>query len=241
MLALLRDPIWQFIGAILAFLGVGAAFWVYWLQRQIKELTFGEVSSRRLLSVADELSSRITVQLDGEIVTNLHLIVYGIKNSGHQAIPPGDFERPVSISFADGQVISAEVVAQSPKNLLARLTVDKSRIELQPLLLNCNDQILIQVLLSANSTESFVDARIINIPELAKVNRTRRYPPILKSAVPELVGIILLISFFLYLFGDDKKFAMFMFGSAFFSVAFSIFLHLLQRVGPSARRYIEEI
>ena len=57
MLDLLRDPVWQFVGVILTLLGVAVAFWIYWLQRQTKELAFGLASSRRLLSIADELDS----------------------------------------------------------------------------------------------------------------------------------------------------------------------------------------
>lgn len=63
MLDFFRDPAWQFVGVVLALLSLGGAFWIYWLQRQAKELAFGLISSHRLVAVADEVSSRVTVQL----------------------------------------------------------------------------------------------------------------------------------------------------------------------------------
>ena len=140
LLDFLPDPIWQFIVGAVA---IGAAFWIYWLQRHTKELACGIVSSRRLLSIADEVSSRITVQLDGSAVKNLHWLVYGLKNSGHRAISSSDFQRPFSISFPEGKIVSAEVASQTPPNLGAALIVTESRIELQPLLLNAGDKILL--------------------------------------------------------------------------------------------------
>ena len=82
MIDLLRDPAWQFAGILLTAAAVASSFWIYWLQRQTKELAFGVVSSRRLLTVADEVSSRIRVELDGREIKDLHLTVYAFKNSG---------------------------------------------------------------------------------------------------------------------------------------------------------------
>lgn len=245
MLELLRDPVWQFIGAVLAAIATGAAFWIYWLQRQTKELAFGIVSSRRLLSVADEVSSRVTVQLDGKAVTNLHLLVYGLKNSGHRAVAPSDFERPLSISFSEGQVVSAEVASQAPANLGVTLVVTESNIELQPLLLNAGDQILIQVLLSAPSPSESVSTRIIDVPTLVPINLQPRLPPFLESGTPMLAVMCILIAVGSYLFDPDGQgkpayFLGFM-GFAAFVILHGLGTRLFERIGPAARRYISEV
>lgn len=244
MLNLLRDPVWQFIGAVLAVLGIGAALWIYWLQRQTKELAFGIVSSRRLLSIADEVSSRVTVELDGKSVKNLHLLVYGLKNSGHRAISPSDFQRPLSISFSEGQVISAEIASQIPPNLGATLVFAESSVELQPLLLNAGDQILLQVLLSAPSPSESVDTRILDVPALVPINVRPRLPPFLDSALPTFIGIFVLFALGAY-FVDSREqsppmYLVFL-GLAVFAIVQGLAMKLLEKVGPTARRYVGEI
>ena len=244
MLDLLRDPVWQFIGALLAILGIAAAFWIYWLQRQTRELAFGIVSSRRLLSVADELSSRVTVQLDGQTVKNLHLLVYGIKNSGHRSIAANDFERPLSISFADGRIVSAEVASQVPPNLGARLDASESRVVLQPLLLNAGDQILLQILLSAPSSAASIDTRIVDVPALAPINVQPRLPPFHQSGMPPLIVISLAISAVSYFVVSEEKsrfvYVLGFAGFAVFSALFSFSTRFRENFGVSARRYISE-
>ena len=241
MLELLRDPVWQFIGAVIAVLGIGAGFWVYWLQRQKKELAFGMISSRRMLSIADEVSSRVTVQLDGNSITDLHLLVYGLKNSGHRAIAPSDFERPLSITCSDGQVVSAEVTSQLPSNLGATLAISESRVELQPLLLNSGDQLLIQILLSAPIPATTVDARIVDIPVLTLINTRRRPPRFLDSMMPLMIAIFLLYGGITYFIGGHNiEHLMVFVGAAVYAALYSLGSHLLERIRPSSRRYVDE-
>ena len=243
MLELLRDPIWQFIGAVLAALGIGAAFLFSWLQRQIKELAFGIVSSRRAISVADEVSSRVTIHLDGKIVKNLHLLVFGLKNSGHRAITQSDFERPFNISFSDGQVVSAEVTSQVPANLGATLAIAESSIELQPLLLNAGDKMLLQVLLSAPSPSYSVDTRILDVSALAPINVQPRRPPFFQSALPIVIGFWILFAAGTYIFktnSQDTQMSISLLGLALVATLYGLGMPLLERKGPSSRRYIGE-
>lgn len=200
----LRDPAWQFIGAIIAFLGLVVAIWIYWLQKQTRELAFGLISSRRPLAIADELSSRVTVQLDGKPVQNLHLLVFALKNSGKRAITPSDYERNLSISFPGGQVVSADISSQSPPNLGGQLLNSESSIEVSPLLLNSGDYLLIQVLLSAKDPKWEVNVRILEISSFAPINT---YPPFFKSGAPLLMFVMLLIGLGNLFFGKDKALA----------------------------------
>lgn len=201
---ILRDPAWQFIGAIFAFLSIAGALWIYWLQKRTRELAFGLISSRRPLAIADELSSRVTVQLDGKPVQNLHLLVFALKNSGKRAICPSDYERELSISFPDGQVVSAEISSQSPPNLGGQLLNSESSIEISPLLLNTGDYLLIQVLLSAKSPKWEVDVRILDVSSLASINT---YPSFFKSGLPALIFWVLLFGLGHLFFGKDKALA----------------------------------
>lgn len=240
MIEILRDPAWQFVGVIFALLSFAGAFWIYWLQRQTRELAFGLVSSRRPLAISDELSSRVTVQLDGNPVRNLHLLVFGLKNSGHRAIAPSDFQYPLSISFPEGQVVSAEIASQFPLNLGGQLDISESRLQLSPLLLNSGDQMLIQVLLSASSTIFNVDVRILDISTVAPVNSRPRLPPFFQSGLPMMMGVILMLGIGILCFSEDRFMAYWYLGLAGFIPLFGLISRIVNDSGKAARRRLDE-
>lgn len=241
MLELLRDGIWQFIGAALTVASILAAAGIYWLQRRTRELAFGLVTHRRLLTVANELSPRVSVQLDGRAVRDLHLLVYGLKNSGHSAVLANDFERPLSISFSDGQVLSAEVASQKPANLAATLEVGASRVELRPLLLNAGDQVLIQVLVSAPTVKDAIDARIVNVARLTPIVTPPTLPPFFQSGSAIVVGGVLVgaaAANILDLPGQPPWW--FWVALAALLAVFSLARRLMNTLSPASRRTINE-
>lgn len=241
ILDILRDPAWQFIGAMLALFGIGGMFWIYWLQRQSRELTFGLVSLRRPLTIADELSSRVTVQLDGKSVQNLHLLVFGLKNSGKRAIAPSDFQSQLTISFPDGKIISAGIASQLPTNLGGQLLISESQIQLAPFLVNPNDQILIQVLLSATKPTWVVDVRILDISSLVPINSKPKLPPLHKSGAAFQMGALLIIGSLMLLFSEDKILAYFFICAAVIILPlFGFLIHFFYDFGNAARRRITE-
>lgn len=241
MLDLLRDGLWQSVGALLALLAILASFWIYKLQQQRKELAFGVVSTRRLLTVADEVSTRVTVQLDGREVRDLHLLVFGLKNSGTVAVRPEDFERPLCIVFASGEILSASVSSERPHGLGASLTVSPSTVELTPLLMNANDQVLVQVLLSAPTPNYSASARVVDVPELVPVELRPRLPPLHQSGLPFAALLCVLIAFY-YLItgGPDLNMAFYWMGFAVFTLCFGVFTRFIERIKPSSRRFISE-
>lgn len=240
MIEILRDSVWQFVGVVLALLSLGAAFVIYWLQRQTKELAFGLISSRRPIAIADELSSRVTVQLDGQTVEHLHLQVYGLKNSGHRPIAQTDFERPLSIAFEAGRIVSAEIATQRPTNLGAQLTISTSRIELAPLLLNPGDRLLIQVLLSSAKPASTLDARIFDVPSIGPINTIPPLPPFFRSGLPMLMWIMLAAGILGLIFMERREMAYAYLGFAAFIPVFGLVSRLWRDSGKSARRRISD-
>ena len=51
MFDLLRDPLWQFIGALLALLAIGVSVALYLIQRRKKRLSYEIVSNSSLLTM----------------------------------------------------------------------------------------------------------------------------------------------------------------------------------------------
>lgn len=240
MLELFRDPAWQFAGVILALLSVAAAFWIYGHQQQTKELAFGVVSSRRVIAIADEVSSRVTIQVDGKAVKNLHLLIYGLKNSGHRAITPKDFERPLCLSFEVGQVVSAQISSQLPPNLYAKLIVSDTSVQLEPLLLNPGDHVLMQVLISASKPIASVDYRIMDVSSFVPINARPPVPRFHESGLFLLAITSVLIAVASYFFNSDKRAYQAFLGLAAFTTLFGYIGRLLDSAGSSARRRITE-
>lgn len=236
MIDLLRDPAWQFVGALLAFLALGVALGIYWLQRQTKELAFGLVSSARLLSIADELSSKVTVQLDGRQVGNLHLLTFAFKNSGHRAIVPEDYQSPIAICFPSGEVVSAEVSSMHPRNLDTRLVVGPSRVEMAPLLLNAGDQVVVTVLLSEKRPTWILDLRIVDVAEAVAINRSPPLPPFSASGLPLLMGTFVAAGVVLLMLFEDRRLAYVYFCGAAFTPIFGMLTRVWRGYGLFARR-----
>lgn len=178
--SLIAEPGWQFavnigLSAFGIVAGVGVALLIYRLQRQTKEVAFGEVSSSRLLSIADEVAKRVTIQLDGVPVQNLHLVIFGCKNSGRVAIEPGDFVRPLQVVFHKSAVVaSVEIGRQNPKNLGATVSLSSNRVTLDPLLLNVGEYCEIKVLLAGPIVKSELDGRVTGA-SIAPINNGYKF------------------------------------------------------------------
>jgi hypothetical protein len=182
------------------------------------------------------------VQLDGRSVRDLHLLVFGLKNSGTVAVRSEDFERPVRIAFTSGEIVSASVSSVRPNDLGAELTVTMSAVELAPLLLNANDQVLIQVLLSAPAPDYSASVRVIDIPAFVPTELRPRRPQLHQSGLPSLALVSTLITlYYLITGGLDLKDALFyLVGIAVFTLCFGLVTRFIERVKPSSRRFISE-
>lgn len=220
------------------------AFYIHRLQVKTHELAIGLIFSRPLLSIADELASRVKVELDGVEVKNLNLLVYGIKNSGTQAILVSDFERLISVSLAGGKVVSAHVIAQKPKNINASVHFSDSMVEVRLLLFNPSDQVLIQILVSASELSPLIGLGVINIVDYVSINNRTRLPPYFQSGALFVILMLLIFALGSWAFIDRREdaFAMttWFLVSAVASLAISLFLRFGERFGVAARRRIDE-
>lgn len=137
MIEILRDGLWQFIGAALAAFAIALSILLHYAQRKRKELAFGVISNRNLLTVSEELEQRVTVYFDGKSVPNLQMIVFGLKNSGNTEVLIGDFESPITVTLGgDARILSADVLQISPVDLPCRVSHTDSELIVPPLLLN---------------------------------------------------------------------------------------------------------
>lgn len=233
LLAIVRDPALALLIAVLSFIAVFVVF--RWQQRP-KELTFGLLSSNRLISVHDAFASRITVQLDGKEVRDLHLRVYGLKNSGLVAIIPEDFQTPITVRFAGGLILSAGIVREKPGNLKASIENRDGAVVIAPLLLNPGDELVYQVLVSAEELKEEVEGRVRDVTSFQK--------PVMSRADTSIGGLIGMLGM-TWVFGgaaasaaSKEDWASLIFFAAICSLLVAAFFVPLvrQRWGTSGRR-----
>jgi hypothetical protein len=185
MSEILRDPLWQFIGVILALIAIGVSILIYLLQRNRKSLSYEVLSDTPFLTMKEELEGKLQILYEGTSIKNAQLIVIRILNSGNMPIPANDYERPLQFVFGNrAKILSAEVTDKVPDNLLANVTVNDHGFELKPTLLNSKDSITVKVLVSDYQEILKADARIIGVKSIQPTND---FPP--GSRLLMLVGL----------------------------------------------------
>ena len=170
MSEIVRDPLWQFIGAALTLMTIIVAILLYWLQRRRKALSYEIVTSTPLLSVEEEIKGRVQILFDNKPIKDVHLIVVRIINSGNLPIVSADYEFPVSLSFGENsQILSCEVSETNPNSLQVTFNnIENTKVVLTPVLLNSGDAIALKMLVSQFEDRIFINGRIVGVKNIQK-------------------------------------------------------------------------
>lgn len=164
MIEVLRDPMWQFIGGVLA---IATTFLIYYLQRQSKSLSYEILAKNRLLTINEELEGRIKILFDNKPTSDISLLSIKIFNSGNIAIPTSDYEHPISLSLGvKTSILSGTITNISPKNLKVKIQIENNHVLITPCLLNATDSITIKLLMTDFNNEIEFDARIVGVKEI---------------------------------------------------------------------------
>jgi hypothetical protein len=170
MSEILRDPLWTFVGAVLAVLAVVVTIFIYFAQRKIKKLSYEIISNTQLLGVKDEIQGKVKVLYNDEEVKNVHLLTVRFLNAGNQSIVTSDYERPVSIGVnANAKILTYEILEQDPSNIGATLYTLDNKIMLNSVLLNAKDSFCIKTLISDLEGNPKIDGRINGVKEISKI------------------------------------------------------------------------
>lgn len=157
---ILRDPLWQFVGAIVAV----ASFVFIILQLKRKELSYSIIINTPLLSIDKRIEDKITILYEDVFIANLQLIILRICNTGNTPIEKSDYERPISFSFGKNAFIFAEIVVdKKPENLKITFEKEKNKLIFDPILLNKKDEFSIKVFIKNYNGEINPDCRIVGV------------------------------------------------------------------------------
>lgn len=177
MIDLLRDPVWQFVGVVIALLALALPLVIYQHQRDRRELAFGVFYETPLLGVSRELAGRVQITLDGQAIPNLRLVVLAVKNSGNRPILAVDFHTPFVIRFGTGvTALSAQVARRVPENLPVNASLSNNEVHIPPLLLNPGDFAIIKVLTTGGAASPTADVRLAGVSRVALTNHINELP-----------------------------------------------------------------
>jgi len=167
MQEIVRDPLWQFVGAVLGILAIIVSIILFFAQRKKKSLEYKIISQTPVLSAAEEIAGQLQILFRGEPVQGVYLFVIRLLNAGNVPIASSDYERPVRLDFGEeARVLTAEVSDVEPRNLDAEIASQDSFVQLKPVLLNSGDVITIKALVSNYKGQLTIDGRIIGVKDI---------------------------------------------------------------------------
>jgi len=176
----LRDPVWQFVGAIMgAIIGVLAilgAYHIFSLQREVKILQVVVLTSTSLAKIDQSVAEKVKMLYKDQYVTDPFLFQVKVENSGNQTIREEDYAKPIRFVFPPrAEIVEAMVLESSPQNIGMTVQKEQNTATLSPVLLNEKDRVIVSILVSNMPVDSgaqpfYVDARIAGVKETSVVN-----------------------------------------------------------------------
>ena len=190
----IRDPLWQFIGALLAVLAIIISIILFLIQRRKKILAYEIISRTPVLSAFEEISGKLQILFEGESVRKVHLLVIKLSNIGNVPVTSADYEREIEFRFTDcDKILSAEISKTNPPNLTVEIQTNEKEIILQPLLLNPGDSLTIKTLIS-NFNHIAVQGRVTGVKSISEKQESNSLSIILTilGLISIMISIILI-------------------------------------------------
>jgi len=165
----LRDPIWQFVGALLGLITIVLTWIAFRVQTQRKSLSYEIITNTALLgeTTKKKLGESIRISYKNKKIGNPRLVEFRILNSGNSTILSSDFETPIRITFQNpSQIIDADIVSTKPSNIEPRIEHGNNYILVKPILLNKGDEIHLKALVNNPSSDIDFSGRIAGVREI---------------------------------------------------------------------------
>jgi len=165
-----RDPIWTFVACCAGVLGVFVPL-LFTMLLNRKRIVCEVLSNSTIISVAEDVKKRIKIAIDGNEIENASLISLRFTNSGFTSVKEGDYAENINITFSpETEILEANITDVNPNSLTPVLNFDKSKVEINPLLLNRNDYFTIKILVKGNASKINIKDRILGIKRIKVVN-----------------------------------------------------------------------
>lgn len=223
---LLRDPVWQFVGVLVAFIATIIAIIVPVIlarkQRQKKNLEYLVLTSMPIFNPSGEVKFQLL--FEQKPVHAVQLVILRIVNTGNLPIVTADYHERVSIEFApESHVLSAEIAKTFPERLHIGAAISANpanRVFFQPVLLNGGDWFTVKLLVASFKDGITMGGRICGIKQIAI-----HANPALRSAERTVFGLLGVLLGFVLVFFDRTRTAGFVLMVAGYLWSFGAMTH----------------
>jgi len=165
---ILKDPVWQFIGALVAIAAIVVSVALYYKSRPVKTLRIDILSNSPLVSLNTDIPKELQILYRGKSVQTLSLILLRLANTGTEPIRESDYSEPIRVSVSQNAEIGQVLVQETrPDGIyLAPTIIANNQVELAKVLLNPGDQAVLKILVLNNDKTLKVNARIAGVRDL---------------------------------------------------------------------------
>lgn len=186
---ILRDPLWQFIGVIIAIVSIAIAIFFSLRQRNRKAVSYRILSSTPVLRVSEGVEGKMKMLYENQEVQNVQLLVINLANTGNVPIVESDYSLPVQVSFGNGRILTVEIMERTPKELDVNPIIEENTIVINKALLNQGDSFSFRTLVADFQEIIKLTGRIAGVKEITK----QVDPPYGRNAV---IGMVMLYAGF---------------------------------------------
>lgn len=177
-LARLRDPIWQFWGALIALLGLAVSLFgiydVYSRQQAAPHLAIKDFGYYELISTDEPALQELDLYYEGKDVKNATTMYFKLVNDGPIPIRPDDYITPITFRIEPPvEIASAIIRERDPASLDFQITrTNTDTVELSPSLFNPNDFVQVALTLVNRNSDTALDFTIkdmTRVPSLQQI------------------------------------------------------------------------
>jgi hypothetical protein len=159
-------------GLIIGVIGVAASIVTYYRTREDKHLDYEiALNTRLMMPGADSFEEGLELRYKSERINAPRLVVLRLINTGNRPIAPNDQIEPITIRFdfdhpqAPPAPILTAAVIKTGGQISARLRVQPTIVELEPVLFNQGDWIAIRFLIDGDA-EPNIQGRVVGVKGL---------------------------------------------------------------------------
>jgi len=195
-------PFWEPLGVIGSLvLGITTIVLTFKLKKR-KAISYQILSDTLVTSIKKEVEKDIEILYKGKKAKDVRLVILKIWNSGNVPIVSKDYEKPITFinsELIDNQkILYVDITKTLPENLGIKIVWDPAHksIGFDKVLLNENDSVTVQLLLSDYKDKISVEGRLVGgtIKEI-KFDKKQRLRMI-DSLIAFLIPILALLVFY---------------------------------------------
>jgi len=174
---LLRDPLWQFVGVLIALIALYISIWQARRRKRIAYRIVSNISVARI-DRSTFYDGRLQILFDGQPLDDAQVLQVQVGNTGNQSIRAADYESPLSFSIdQSARILDAEIVDAKPSSLQPAITVYPTMVSIAPTLLNSGDSFTLKILTTSFEGTISASGRIVGVKEILRIDREREWFP----------------------------------------------------------------